>query len=87
MMMVTIMSAIALIASTIALYDLRRTERRYRTILRHLAGLVSFGPPEVVEHLINGERVKAVVAYQAATGINLADARLAVGEIARRIGL
>ncbi|WP_091295738.1 hypothetical protein [Micromonospora halophytica] len=62
---------------------LAEIERRLDLVMRHL-GVVDEGPalPGVREHLLRGEKIKAIRAYRAATGADLRTAKEAVEAMA-----
>lgn len=63
-------------------------ERKLDLVMRHL-GIVEETPamPDVVDHLRAGKKINAIKAYRQRTGVGLAEAKFAVEQLARQLGL
>ncbi|MEU5945564.1 hypothetical protein ABZ793_08375 [Micromonospora sp. NPDC047465] len=66
-------------------YRLAEIERRLTLVMDHL-GVVDAAPvpPGVREHLVRGDKIKAIAAYRKATGADLRSAKEAVEAYADR---
>ncbi|WP_091620199.1 hypothetical protein [Micromonospora peucetia] len=60
-------------------YRLAEIERRLQLVMDHL-GVVDASPvpPEVRQHLLQGDKIKAIAAYRRATGADLRSAKESV---------
>ncbi|WP_250009649.1 ribosomal protein L7/L12 [Actinoplanes sp. M2I2] len=75
--------------SSVETARLAAIERKLDAVMRHL-GIEEPAPaqdPDVVSHLVKGEKIHAIKVYRERTGVSLAEAKDAVEHIARTRGL